>query len=58
MLDADVRTRYRTPPCRVSEAVERNRDRFPGGFMFQVTAEEAGALTSDFAIPNAGRGGP
>jgi hypothetical protein len=57
MLDVDVAALYRVPTFRLSEAVKRNRDRFPGDFMFQLTAEEAAALTSDFAVPNVGRGG-
>jgi hypothetical protein len=57
MLDADVATLYRVPTFRLSDAVKRNRERFPGDFMFQLTAEEAAALTSDFPMSNAGRGG-
>jgi ORF6N domain len=57
MLDADVAALYRVPTFRLNEAVKRNRDRFPGDFMFQLTAEEAAALTSDSAMSNIGRGG-
>jgi ORF6N domain len=57
MLDADAAALYRVPTFRLSEAVKRNRDRFPGDFMFQLTAEEAAALTADFAMSNVGRGG-
>jgi hypothetical protein len=57
MLDVDVAALYRVPTFRLSEAVKRNRDRFPGDFMFQLTGEEAAALTSNFAMPNVGRGG-
>ena len=39
------------------EAVKRNLNRFPEDFMFQLTPEETGALTSQIAIPKKGRGG-
>jgi len=44
MLDVNVAALYRGPTFRLSEAVKRNGDRFPGDFMFQLTAEEAAAF--------------
>jgi len=41
MLDVDVAALYRVPAFRLGEAVKRNRDRFLGDFMFQLTGEEA-----------------
>jgi hypothetical protein len=38
------------------QAVKRNVGRFPGDFMFQLTADEFGGLKSQFVISN-GRGG-
>jgi hypothetical protein len=57
MLDADLAEIYQVPTFRLNEAVKRNRNRFPGDFMFQLTSEEAEFLTSQFAMSNIGRGG-
>ena len=57
MLAADVATLYGVPTFRLNEAVKRNRDRFPGDFMFRLTAEEAAALRSLLSTPDIGRGG-
>lgn len=40
MLDADLATIYGVKTKRLNEQVRRNRDRFPGDFMFQLTDEE------------------
>jgi hypothetical protein len=56
ILDADLATLYGVQTFRFNEAVKRNRSRFPDDFMFQLTKEEAGALTSQIAILKAGRG--
>jgi phage regulator Rha-like protein len=37
--------------------VKRNLQRFPATFMFQLTAQEAQSLRSQFATSNMGRGG-
>jgi hypothetical protein len=37
--------------------VKRNRDRFPGDFLFSLTPLERDALTSQFAMSKGGRGG-
>src|SRR5215831_16064430 len=57
MLDSDLADLYQVPTFRLNEAVKRNRDRFPEDFMFQLTKEEADALTSQFAMSKTGRGG-
>jgi len=48
---------YGIPASRLSEAVKRNRDRFPDDFTFQLSKEESDGLTSPNAISNRGRGG-
>ena len=57
MVDSDLAELYQVATFRLNEAVKRNRDRFPDDFMFQLTKEEADALTSQFAMSNSGRGG-
>ena len=57
ILDSDLAAIYGIPTFRFNEAVKRNRDRFPGDFMFQLTREELGILISQNAISKPGRGG-
>jgi len=57
ILDRDLAALYGVPTFRFNEAVKRNRRRFPDDFMFQLTNEEASALTSQIAISKSGRGG-
>lgn len=57
ILDRDLAAVYGIPTFRLNEAVKRNRDRFPVDFVFQLTADERTALTSQFAISKKGRGG-
>lgn len=57
MLDKDLAELYGIPTFRFNEAVKRNRKRFPADFMFQLTAAEDAALTSQIAISKTGRGG-
>ena len=40
MLDSDVAMLYHYPTKRINEAVNRNRQRFPENFCFQLTEEE------------------
>ena len=40
MLDADLAILYGVTTKRLNEQVKRNRDRFPGDFMFRLTAED------------------
>ena len=57
MLDRDLAELYGIPTFRFNEAVKRNLKRFPDDFMFQLTAAEDTALTSQIAISKTGRGG-
>jgi hypothetical protein len=40
MLDSDLAELYRVPTKVLNQAVNRNRDRFPADFMFQLTKDE------------------
>lgn len=55
LLDTELSDLYGVATKRFNEQVRRNRERFPADFMFQLTAE-AGALRSQFATLNGGRG--
>jgi len=57
MLDADLAVLYAVSTKRLNEQVRRNRSRFPGDFMFQLTGEEVRSLRSQFATSKKGRGG-
>lgn len=57
MLDADLAALYGVETRALVQAVQRNRDRFPGDFMFQLTKEEFDGLRSQDVISNVGRGG-
>ena len=52
MLDSDLAMLYQVETKRLNEAVKRNIARFPEGFRFQLTEEEAKSLTSQFATSN------
>jgi len=56
MLDADLAYLYGVSTGRLNEQVKRNRRRFPADFMFQLTADEARSLRSQFATLKPGRG--
>jgi ORF6N domain len=49
LLDAELAALYGVTTKRLNEQVRRNRERFPTDFMFQLTAQEAAALRSQFA---------
>ena len=57
ILDMDLAKIYGIPTFRLNEAIKRNKDRFPGDFLFQLTQDEHDALTSQIAISKKGRGG-
>lgn len=57
MIDSDLAELYQVETFRLNEAVKRNPKRFPEDFMFQLTAAETHALTSQFAMSKVGRGG-
>jgi hypothetical protein len=44
LLDSDLAGLYGVGTKTLNRAVKRNRDRFPGDFMFQLTGEETGNL--------------
>ena len=48
LLDADLAALYGVETKALVRAVRRNRDRFPGDFMFQLTAREFANLRSQF----------
>jgi hypothetical protein len=49
ILDSDLARIYGVPTKRLNEQVGRNAKRFPHDFLFQLTAEEAEILKSQFA---------
>jgi len=49
MLDEDLATLYQVPTKRLNEQVQRNIDRFPKDFAFQLTLKEWYNLKSQFA---------
>src|SRR3989475_6477775 len=54
LLDADLAELYGVKTKHLNEAVRRNRARFPSDFMFQLSAEEARNLRSQFATSSSG----
>ena len=56
MLDADLASLYEVDVKVLNQAVKRNRARFPGDFMFQLTVEEASRLRSQSVTLEKGRG--
>jgi hypothetical protein len=48
MLDADLAALYNVSTKAFNQAVKRNRNRFPEDFMFQLSADEAAAIRSQF----------
>lgn len=57
ILDTDLARVYGIPTFRLNEAVKRNAERFPSDFVFRLTREEVGSLTSQSARSKKGRGG-
>ncbi|MCC7365374.1 MAG: ORF6N domain-containing protein [Dehalococcoidia bacterium] len=56
MLDRDLAALYGVETRSLNRAVRRNLDRFPGDFMFQLTADEVEDLRSQIGI-SSGHGG-
>ena len=52
MLDADLAVLYGVTTGALNQAVKRNAERFPGDFMFRLTAEEGANLKSQIVISN------
>ena len=57
MLDADLAELYDVPTKAFNQAIQRNMNRFPADFMFQLTEEEFAGLRSQFVTSKKGRGG-
>ena len=55
MLSHDLAELYRVEPRVLTQAVKRNRDRFPKDFMFQLSWEESTYLELQFVILKRGR---
>lgn len=56
ILDEDLAELYGVSVKVLNQAVKRNKARFPGDFMFQITAEEAVSLRSQSVTLKVGRG--
>jgi ORF6N domain len=54
MLDKDLADLYGVKPIALRQQAKRNIDRFPDGFMFQLTDQEFDALVSQNVIPSRG----
>jgi len=57
MLDRDLAVLYGESTKRLNQQVQRNGERFPSDFMFQLTPEEVESLRLQIATSNKGRGG-
>jgi len=53
MLDRDLAELYQVETRLLNQAVKRNKDRFPSGFMFQLTQKELEDWMSQIMISNA-----
>jgi hypothetical protein len=56
-MDSDLAVLYGVETRALNQAVRRNKERFPGDFILQLTKEEMESLRSQSVISNAGRGG-
>ena len=56
MLDRDLARLYGVETRVLNQAVQRNNERFPGDFMFQLNKEEAESSRSQFVMLNADAG--
>ena len=54
MLDSDLATLYGVPTKVLVQAVQRNRKRFPGDFMFQLNQQEVANLRSQIVTSSWG----
>ena len=57
MLDSVLAELYQVPTKALNQAVQRNLNRFPNDFMFQLSLSEATALKSQIVTSKIGRGG-
>ena len=56
ILDTDLALLYGVETRTLNQAVQRNKKRFPGDFMFQLSSEESAALRSQFVTLENHRG--
>ena len=49
IIDADVAELYGVETKRINEAVSRNQNKFPNGYLFELSKEEWNSLKSQFA---------
>ena len=56
VFDSDLAALYGVPTKVLNQAIQRNLDRFPPDFRFQLTADEAEALRSQIVTLKTGRG--
>ena len=56
MLDRDLARLYGVETRVLNQAVQRNNERFPGDFMFQLNKEEAESSRSQIVMLNADAG--
>jgi hypothetical protein len=56
MLDADLARLYGVSTKAFNQAVRRNRSRFPGDFLFELTNQEVARSRSQSVTLNSGRG--
>jgi hypothetical protein len=54
LIDSDLAALYGVETRRLNEQVQRNRERFPQDFIFELTPEEFANLKSQFAISSWG----
>ena len=52
MLDRDLAVLYKARARALRQQVKRNKDRFPGDFMFRLTKEEVESMVSHFVTPS------
>jgi ORF6N domain len=57
ILDSDLADLYGVETRALVQAVQRNRERFPNDFMFQLTVEDFANLKSQIVISSRGWGG-
>ncbi len=57
MIDTDLAELYGEPTKRINQQVQRNIERFPEDFMFQLSKSESESLRLQFATSKPGRGG-
>jgi len=57
LLDSDLVMLYGVSTGALNRAVQRNANRFPPDFMFQLAAEEAANLKCQFGTSSSGHGG-